>query len=400
MSLDQNDLAYRLLAGDETVLHDLETDVWPGVSRRILRRFPGLILSADLPDLLQETRLAFLGSRARYNTSKGAVPSWFAGIAFNKAKELAKRERLRRHRREWDIDLLEARLGAPAEAGDDEDGGDERDDGDGDTGIKLRRKCRRLAIARECLAAMSDRRRELLFARYGCAGEPPTSRELADWFAMTPAAVRQELHRAAAEIREYFAKAKAERRYDDNAAGGGPEVFSRFCHTRHNIVYRSTQTCVQSDQTYRKMMLCGAFGKLRSYGHLSVISSIERNVIMRYRLLSLAAMAALGLFIYAGRADSGGAITIVSAGEACEVFGGQSQTGKCPAIQYVGPGCQGGEDGGAVCNPQGSIYNTLLPSGGKNNYKPTPDTVGCVSQGVGGGMCGTWDNLPRCASGQ
>lgn len=223
MSLDQSDLACRLLAGDETVLHDLETDVWPGVSRRILRRFPGLILSADLPDVLQETRLAFLGNRARYNTSKGAVPSWFAGIAFNKAKELAKRERLRRQRREWDIDLLEARLGAPAEAGDDEDdakSGDERDGDDGDTGIKLRRKRRRLAIARECLAAMSDRRRELLFARYGCDSEPPTSRELADWFAMTPAAVRQELHRGAAEIREYFEKAKAEGRFDDSEGGG------------------------------------------------------------------------------------------------------------------------------------------------------------------------------------
>jgi DNA-directed RNA polymerase sigma subunit (sigma70/sigma32) len=63
---------------------------------------------------------------------------------------------------------------------------------------------------------MTERRRQILFARRACDSEPPSSRALAEELGTTPEVVRQELHRAEAAIRDYFRRAG----FDSEGNGG------------------------------------------------------------------------------------------------------------------------------------------------------------------------------------
>lgn len=207
MSLNGKDLDRRFLAGDGTVLKELETDVWPCVAWRIQLEFPWLFGREDMRDLLQESLWEFWESLPRYDGSKGSAASWFAGIARYKAKELIKNGWMRQRQQERscvvtdDFDLLaNAFAERPPEP--------ESDSDSADTGRDESDESDEILLLRACLEKMPPRRRDILFACRACDGDPPTSKQLADEFGVTPELIRQELHRAEAEIRKRFEEAK------------------------------------------------------------------------------------------------------------------------------------------------------------------------------------------------
>jgi RNA polymerase sigma factor (sigma-70 family) len=204
--LDQTDLMRRLLAGDQSVLKDLGTDVWPGVCWRIEKRFAGRLHRDDMRDVLQETLWTLWQKRENYDASKGSLASWFAGIAFKTAQDIADRGWVKQRQCERAVDLLEIVASARVveESVDDE--------------TKPAAPSRQMLALRECLALMTERRRQILFARRACDGEPPSSRALAEELGTTPEVVRQELHRAEAAIRGRFAQSAL----DAERGGGSP----------------------------------------------------------------------------------------------------------------------------------------------------------------------------------
>lgn len=209
MSLDGKDPDRRFLAGDSTMLKELETDVWPCVAWRIQLEFPWLFGREDMRDLLQESLWEFWESLPRYDGSKGSAASWFAGIARYKAKELAKSGWMRQ--RQWERSCVVAddfNLLANSFAERRPEPEADSDSAESDSADTGRDESDEILLLRECLEKMPPRRRDILFACRACDGDPPTSRQLADEFGVTPEVIRQELHRAEAEIRKRFEDAK------------------------------------------------------------------------------------------------------------------------------------------------------------------------------------------------
>lgn len=189
MRLNDVDIARRLLAGDPAVLDDLSLDLWPIVSWRLKCSFPMLFSREDLEDLAQEWLLRMWCHHGEFDPDRGKVVSWAATIALNAGRDLLRRDPEKRRRCEHGVDLVEFGdlAAAPPYAEPEE--------------CQVSDDVRRL---RECLAALTERQRDLIFARFACNGEPPTSRELAEAFHSTPPAVRKEISRLVAKIRRHF----------------------------------------------------------------------------------------------------------------------------------------------------------------------------------------------------
>lgn len=189
MRLNDVDLARRLLAGDPTVFDDLSMDLWPIVSWRLKCGFPTLFSREDLEDLAQEWLLRMWCHHGEFDPDRGTVVSWAAAIALNAARDVLRRDPEKQRRCDHGVDLVEfGDLAAPPPYPEPEEGHVSDD-------------VRRL---RECLADLTERQREVLFARFACDGEPPSSRELGELFQTTPAAMRKEISRLVAKILRHF----------------------------------------------------------------------------------------------------------------------------------------------------------------------------------------------------
>lgn len=189
MRFNDVDLARRLLAGDPAVLDELSVDLWPIVSWRHKCGFPMLFSREDLEDLAQEWLLRMWCHHGEFHPDRGKVVSWAAAIALNAGRDILRRDPEKQRRCEHGVDLVEiGDLAAPPPYAEPEE-------------CHVSDDVRRL---RECLAHLTERQRDLLFARFTGDGEPPTSRELAEMLHATPAAVRKQISRLVAKIRRHF----------------------------------------------------------------------------------------------------------------------------------------------------------------------------------------------------
>lgn len=206
MNLEDIDIARRLAAGDRTALDELFVELWPAIAWRIKCRFPRRFSADDLDDLRQETFLRVWRNRGKFNPDRGSVASWVGSIALNRARDASRRHPGKQRRCEHGVEpaVLESLFIAsphlaldPAEAPED------------------------VVLLRAALAELTERQRALLMARYAGDGDPPTSHELAKEFQTTPAAVRMDLSRAKAKIRDYFKAAKSGEPKKGAQRGGG-----------------------------------------------------------------------------------------------------------------------------------------------------------------------------------
>lgn len=172
-----------------------------------ITRFPRLFSAADIDDLGQESFLRVWRNRAKYNPDRGSVASWVSSIALNLARDAARRHAGKQRGSDHGAEpvTLESLLSAAPQL--ELDASDAHED---------------VVRLREALAELTERQRAILMAQYAGNGDPPTSRELAAEFRITPAAVRMDLSRAKAKIRAYFQAAKGGKpRKPRNGGRGG-----------------------------------------------------------------------------------------------------------------------------------------------------------------------------------
>lgn len=187
MWLDGNDLKARLRRGDGSVLADIENDVWPAIWWQVRRRFGGCVWASDRDDLMQDSLLIFWDTRGNYDASRGSVQSWFAGIAFNVARDFAKARRTRQRQCEKGVEPDCLRDLAVATFPDEDD----------DEAV-VSADILRLRLG---LSELSAREQALILARYASNGPQTTARELARELQMEPDAVRKAISRAMKRLR-------------------------------------------------------------------------------------------------------------------------------------------------------------------------------------------------------
>ena len=173
-----------------TTLYDAyAVDIW---------RYVGHLIggtSSEIGDVVQETFLAAAGSAARYDTSRGSLWSWLAGIAHHQAaahlRRGARKQRLRELVESGFLDLRELRHDEPHASGNDASSGSEGE-----------RRQEQAELVRVVLAALSDDYAALLAAKYL---DGKSIEELTGLFGSTVVALKSKLARARREFREQYA---------------------------------------------------------------------------------------------------------------------------------------------------------------------------------------------------
>ena len=185
MSFDE--LVQRFMRGDPNALVEIDRKFGPRTRGILRRQFAGRLRRLEIDDVLQDALVCAWEQRDQFDPNQGSLPAWFFGISRNTARRLARSGWLQQRTRETESDFK--RSVAPNQVL----------DGDGQAEPCA---CPKAAALAQGLAALTDRQRTVLIAKF--SGVPID--EIAKEFGISPSTARNTALQAMARLRARLAE--------------------------------------------------------------------------------------------------------------------------------------------------------------------------------------------------